>query len=140
MKTSIPTGIHISILTNTGSSTFEGYNNWLNNIMPHTPLALDKMVDFLAGEDNYWQRLLKDPHLWDAKEKEAAFAHARHTNKRCHLSHYRDWGNSPKEYNGKCPTTSKSPIFNLTKDDESEEEDKERSDFDSAYCFNDLPQ
>jgi hypothetical protein len=90
MKTSISTGTHINILTNTGSSTFKGYNNWLNNIMPHTPLTLDKMVDFLVDEDNYWQRLLKDPHLWGAKEKKAAFTHMRHTNKRCHLSHYRD--------------------------------------------------
>jgi hypothetical protein len=44
-----------------GSAACEGYNSRLDSIMPHKPFALDKMVDFLAGEDEYWCRVVNDP-------------------------------------------------------------------------------
>jgi hypothetical protein len=103
--------------------------------MPRTPLALDKMVDFLAGEDQYWQKMLHDRHLWDAKEKETASARTRHVNKRRRLCHYRDRSNnnSSKEDDVKRPTTTESPIFDLTKDEEGD--DEERFDFEHAFGY-----
>jgi hypothetical protein len=50
------------------SAASEGFNSRLDSIMPCKPLALDKMVDFLAGEDEYWCRIVNDPRLWGDKK------------------------------------------------------------------------
>jgi hypothetical protein len=49
------------------SGACEGYNLRLNKIMPRNPLALNKMVDFLASEDEYWCRVVNDSRLWGDK-------------------------------------------------------------------------
>jgi hypothetical protein len=57
--------------------------------MPRNPLALDKMVDFLAGEDEYWCRVVNDPRLWGDKKRDATASQVRHQDKRRRLSNYR---------------------------------------------------
>jgi hypothetical protein len=74
----------------TGSAVAEGFNARLDNLLPKKPLVLDKMVDFLAEEDKYWNRTCDTNHLWEARKKETARAQARHVNKRRTLKHYRE--------------------------------------------------
>jgi hypothetical protein len=57
--------------------------------MPRKPLTLDKMVDFLTSEDEYWCRVVNDPRLWGDKKRNATASQARHQDKRCCLSNYR---------------------------------------------------
>jgi hypothetical protein len=57
--------------------------------MPRKPLALDKMVDFLAGEDEYWCRVVNDLRLWGDKKRDATASQVRHQDKRRRLSNYR---------------------------------------------------
>jgi hypothetical protein len=73
-----------------GSCAAEGYNSRLDTIMPSKPLALDKMVDFLAGEDEYWRRVVNDPRLWRERTKNNAAAKEKHLRKRCRLAFYRN--------------------------------------------------
>lgn len=58
--------------------------------MPKIPLPLDNMVDFLAEEDKYWQRLVADPRLWGEKKTQHDSAQRRHNEKRQWLSYYYD--------------------------------------------------
>lgn len=37
-------------------------------------MALDKLVDFMVGEDEYWQRVVATAKLWEAKQKQVATA------------------------------------------------------------------
>jgi hypothetical protein len=57
--------------------------------MPRKPIALDKMVDFLAGEDEYWCRIVNNPRLWGDKKRDATASQVRHQDKRRRLSNYR---------------------------------------------------
>lgn len=63
--------------------------------MPQCTMALDKLVDFLAGEDEYWQRITLTPHLWDAKKKKVTAAKERHLKARRRVSHYVQRGTDP---------------------------------------------
>lgn len=74
----------------TGSGDCEAYNARLDKIMPDKPLALDKMVDFLAEEDKYWCRTMDDSRLKQARKDQKAKSQAAHTAKRRRLSYYRD--------------------------------------------------
>jgi hypothetical protein len=51
-----------------GSGSAEGYHRRLDEVMPKKALPVDKMVDFLAGEDEYWARVVNDPRQWEAKK------------------------------------------------------------------------
>jgi len=59
-------------------------------------MALDKLVDFLTREDNYWQEVIETLHLWGAKKKQVEAAKLRHLNKRRRLTHYMEQGNDPE--------------------------------------------
>jgi hypothetical protein len=54
------------------------------------PLALDDMVDYLAGEDKYWCSIVNHPKSWSEKKTRSASAKARHIGKRRRLAHYYD--------------------------------------------------
>lgn len=71
-----------------GSGVSEGYNRRLDSIMPRSTLALDVMVDFLAEEDKYWEHLVADSRLWQAKRKESNSAKEQHSTKRRQLGYY----------------------------------------------------
>lgn len=89
--------------------------------MPRDVLPLDKMVDFLAEEDEYWCRLRNDPRSWTEKQKGTAAAKERHLKKRRRLSHYLD----PN-------TTVRRPSVSLTLselEDEDEDEDDDVGDY-----------
>jgi hypothetical protein len=101
-----------------GSAVSEGYNRRLDHIMPRNVLALDAMVDFLAGEDEYWRRIVNDPRSWGYKQTEAAAGRERHLKKRRKLSHYVDSRN----------TTVPRPSVSLTLSD-LEDEDDDREDY-----------
>ena len=58
--------------------------------MPDKSLALDKMVDFLAEEDEYWRRTMTDTRLKQARKDQKTKSQAAHTSKRRRLSHYYD--------------------------------------------------
>jgi hypothetical protein len=72
----------------TGSACAEGYHKHLTEKMHRSVMALNKLVDFLAGEDNYWQEVIETPHLWGAKKKQIEVAKLHHLNKRRHLAYY----------------------------------------------------
>jgi hypothetical protein len=56
--------------------------------MPQRVLALDDMVDFLAQEDEFWNRRVHNPRLWAEKKDQFEYSRERHTEKRRRLSHY----------------------------------------------------
>jgi hypothetical protein len=62
----------------TGSAQAEGYNSRLSAILPRMPLAVDKMVDFLAKEDAFWCNLVNTPALWSERKIQTAIAKAQH--------------------------------------------------------------
>jgi hypothetical protein len=72
--------IHICFLLmkRTGSAQAEGYNSRLSTILPRMPLAVDKMVDFLAKEDAFWCNLVNTPALWSERKIQTAIAKAQH--------------------------------------------------------------
>lgn len=82
------------ILTSrTGSGSAEGFHNRLNHNM-----SLDKVVDYLASEDEYWRRLVNDPCLWTEEEEEdyaRLVSGERHRRKHRMLKHYVERGNNP---------------------------------------------
>jgi hypothetical protein len=51
-----------------GSASAEGYHRRLEEVMPNRSLPADKMIDFLADEDLYWERIVEDPQQWAAKK------------------------------------------------------------------------
>ena len=56
--------------------------------MPRRVLALDDMVEFLAQEDEFWDRRVHDSRLWKEKKDQYDTSHERHREKRRRLSHY----------------------------------------------------
>jgi hypothetical protein len=58
-------------------------------------MALDKLVDFLAEEDKYWQRAVASAQLWKAKKKQVLAAKERYAKKRRHLAHYLERDSDP---------------------------------------------
>lgn len=79
-----------------GSGSAEGFHNRLSANMPRAALSLDKMVDFLAGEDEYWRRIVNDSRLWAEKKMKHEAAQERHRRKRRMLKHYVERGNNPE--------------------------------------------
>jgi hypothetical protein len=90
--------------------------------MPSTPLALDKMVDLLAKEDEYWRRTYNDPRLLGERKRDAAAANKRHV-KRIHASHYLNPAGSNRKEGD--------IIFDLTNNTDDD------LDFDSTLSHND---
>lgn len=72
----------------TGSGSAEGFHNRLNHNMPRGAMSLDKMVDYLAAEDEFWNRLVNNPRLWAEKKASHASSQERHRKKRRMLKHY----------------------------------------------------
>lgn len=85
----------ISINIYEGSGSIEGFHKRLESMMPRTPLPLDKMVDFLAAEDEYWNRMVHDERLWQEKKMSHSAAQERHVRKRRMLKHYVQRENNP---------------------------------------------
>lgn len=77
-----------------GSGSAEGFHNRLNHNMPRNAMSLDKMVDYLAAEDEYWRRLVNDSRLWTEKKASHASSQDRHRRKRRMLSSYVERGNN----------------------------------------------
>jgi hypothetical protein len=99
-------------------------------------MALDKLVDFLAGEDNYWQEVMETPHLWGAKKKQVEAAKLRHLNKRHRLAHYMERGIDPERVG----STQGIDIISLLEDFENSNDGEDSGDSDDAVdCVNTLP-
>jgi hypothetical protein len=91
-----------------GSSRSEDYNNRLNSVMSSTPLALDKMVDFLVKEDEYWCRTYNDSRLFSERKRDTAAVSKRNFAKHRRVA---DYLKPTTSGNGKEDTI----IFDLTK-------------------------
>lgn len=76
----------------TGSGSAEGFHDRLNHNMPRNAMSLDKMVDYLAAEDEYWKRVVNDPRSWSAKKTSHSSSQERHRRKRQMLKHYVERG------------------------------------------------
>lgn len=70
--------------------------------MPTVPLSIDKMVDWLAEEDKYWERTVSDPKLWATRKADTKKRQQRYLKKRLTLK-----GMVPRETNN---ATSSQPI------------------------------
>ena len=53
-------------------------------------LALDDMVNFLAEQDKFWDRVINDPRMWREKKATHDASRERHRDKRRQLSFYID--------------------------------------------------
>jgi hypothetical protein len=58
--------------------------------LPKKPLVVDKMVDFLAKEDAFQERVYITGYQWAAREKETLRSQVRHAKKRRTLKNYVD--------------------------------------------------
>lgn len=76
-----------------GSGSAEGFHNRLNHNMPRNAMSLDKMVDYLAAEDEYWKRTVNDQRLWAEKKTSHSSSQERHRRKRQMLKNYVERGN-----------------------------------------------
>jgi hypothetical protein len=104
--------------------------------MPKSIMALDKLVDFLAGEDNYWQEVIETPHLWGAKKKQVEAAKLRHLNKRCRLAHYMERGADPE----RTSSTQGIDIISLLEDFENSNDGEDDGDKEDVIdCTDTLP-
>jgi hypothetical protein len=71
-----------------GSASAEGYHRRLEEIMPNRALPADKIVEFLAGEDEYWNRIVNDDRQWQAKKSEHRSAQAQNQKRRRTITTY----------------------------------------------------
>lgn len=88
--------VYIYFFLSIGSGSAEGFHNRLNHNMPRKAMSLDKMVDYLASEDEYWRRLVGDPRLWAEKKTAHDESQERHRKKRRMLKHYIERGANPE--------------------------------------------
>jgi hypothetical protein len=114
----------------------EGYHKHLTEKMPKSVMALDKLVDFLAGEDNYWQEVIETPHLWGAKKKQVEAAKLHHLNKCRRLAHYMERGTNSERVGG----TQGIDITSLLEDFENSNDGENGSDSNNVVnCADALP-
>jgi hypothetical protein len=73
-----------------GSASAEAFNRRIKIELPKVAPSLDDMVDFLAKEDLYWQRIAEDPRSWGERKTQHDSAQERHISKRRRLSRYID--------------------------------------------------
>jgi hypothetical protein len=71
-----------------GSGSAEGFHSRLDKIIPRRVFALDDMVEFLAQEDEFWNRRVHNPRLWAEKKNQFKTSRERHYEKRRRLSYY----------------------------------------------------
>jgi hypothetical protein len=60
----------------------------LEEVMPNRSLPADKMIDFLADEDQYWQRIVDDPRQWAAKKMQHRSAQTQNSKRRRTITTY----------------------------------------------------
>jgi hypothetical protein len=77
-----------------GSANTEVFHKHLMESIPRTIMALDQLVDFLAGEDKYWERIVATTQLWDAKQKQVKDAKKHYAKKRHGLACYMEKDNN----------------------------------------------
>lgn len=63
--------------------------------MPRSAMALDKLVDFLASEDEYWQQVVATADLWEKKKKRVAAAKEQYAKRRRGLAQYLERDSDP---------------------------------------------
>jgi hypothetical protein len=71
-----------------GSASAEGYHHRLEEVMPNRSLPADKMIDFLADEDRYWQRIVEDHRQWAAKKMQHRSAQTHNSKRRRTITTY----------------------------------------------------
>jgi hypothetical protein len=78
-----------------GSANAEAFHKHLMESIPRTTMTLDQLVDFLAGEDKYWKRVVATTRLWDAKQKQVKNAKECYAKKQCDFACYMERDNNP---------------------------------------------
>jgi hypothetical protein len=64
--------------------------------MPCCPLTIDRVVDFFAGEDKFWNHTATDPDTWKQKQRDHYAAQERHYKEWQTLKHYVECGQDTK--------------------------------------------
>jgi hypothetical protein len=59
----------LTFFPSTGSASIKAFHSRLDDVIPRSPLMIDRIVDFFAGEDKYWSNVVSDPDSWKRKKK-----------------------------------------------------------------------